>query len=236
MVSLLYMPGELDVGGDISDVHEGGVTHHPVIDGVLGGSTHMTRTSVQVIDGESAHLALLDDARQPHGNASMSNTCWTTQGHILQCCSVSQHMWLHPTRHCEVAQFELPLSIYFGKELVDVSPCVFLPLPASPSVFRLLRDHESPIARPLTTSIIFTFVGTGIKPSLPHRRGELLRSGSRNGCVATLKRRCIVIIDDSHVFHLLVNLITAPILIECQLVLGNTFMVIPSPISTLGSL
>ena len=51
---------QLDIGGVVSDVHEGGV-HHLVVDGVLSGSFHSSRTSVEIVDEEGAHLPLLDD-------------------------------------------------------------------------------------------------------------------------------------------------------------------------------
>lgn len=50
---------ELHVGGGIGDVHQGGV-HHLVVDGVLCGSAHPTRTSVKIVDEQAAHLTLLD--------------------------------------------------------------------------------------------------------------------------------------------------------------------------------
>jgi hypothetical protein len=59
---LVVHAGELDVGGAVGDVHEGGV-HHLVVDGVLGGASHATGSGVEIVDEEGAHLALPDDVR-----------------------------------------------------------------------------------------------------------------------------------------------------------------------------
>lgn len=56
---LVVHPRELHVGGGIRDVHQGGV-NHLVVDSVLGGPAHPTRTSVEIVDEEAAHLTLLD--------------------------------------------------------------------------------------------------------------------------------------------------------------------------------
>mmetsp|Transcript_15786 Transcript_15786/g.42866 ORF Transcript_15786/g.42866 Transcript_15786/m.42866 type:complete len:397 (+) Transcript_15786:291-1481(+) len=49
---------QLHVGGVICNVHQGGV-HHLVVHGVLGALTHATSTSIQIVDEQGAHLALL---------------------------------------------------------------------------------------------------------------------------------------------------------------------------------
>jgi hypothetical protein len=59
-ILVLVDTGQLDVGGVISDVHQGGV-HHLVVDGVLGALTHTTSASIQIVNEQRAHLALLDD-------------------------------------------------------------------------------------------------------------------------------------------------------------------------------
>ena len=52
--------GELDVGGVIGDVHEGGVDHL-VVDRVLGGSAHSSCSGVKIVDEEATHFTLFDD-------------------------------------------------------------------------------------------------------------------------------------------------------------------------------
>lgn len=50
---------ELDVGGVIGDVHEGGV-NHLVVDSVLSGTAKTTSTRIQIVDEEAGHFSLLD--------------------------------------------------------------------------------------------------------------------------------------------------------------------------------
>lgn len=57
---LVVHTGELHVGGSISNVHEGGV-HHLVVNCVLCGSSHTTRTSIKIVDEQAAHLSLPDN-------------------------------------------------------------------------------------------------------------------------------------------------------------------------------
>ena len=53
---------ELNVGWVISNVHQGGV-NHLVVDGVLGGTSQSTGTSIEIVDEQGAHLTLADDVR-----------------------------------------------------------------------------------------------------------------------------------------------------------------------------
>lgn len=63
VVLLVVHSGELDVGGVVGDVHEGGVDHL-VVDGVLRGAAETTGTSVEIVDEEAGHLPLLDYVRR----------------------------------------------------------------------------------------------------------------------------------------------------------------------------
>ena len=53
---------QLHIAWVVGNVHEGGVDHL-VVDSVLCTSTHTSRTRIQIIDEQTAHLALLDDVR-----------------------------------------------------------------------------------------------------------------------------------------------------------------------------
>jgi hypothetical protein len=68
---LLVDTRQLYVGGVVSNVHKCGV-NHLVVNSVLGAITHAASTSVQIVDEQRAHLALLDHVRclNPEQNSS----------------------------------------------------------------------------------------------------------------------------------------------------------------------
>lgn len=71
---VLVDTGQLDVGGVVSNVHEGGVDHL-VVDGVLGARAHTASTGIQIVDEQGGHLALPDDVRRLQQHANEITSC-----------------------------------------------------------------------------------------------------------------------------------------------------------------